>query len=113
MDGTIHNGSLQSYGGEGFAAERLKRHVGVKALIAAIRARRSVPPNGKFVRQKLVREGVANEETGFLRDKQTLVLVQCMFQPTQNRRNLNISCQKRAGPRRAAGTRQARDPRPR
>jgi hypothetical protein len=55
-----------------------------------------------------VREGVANEETGCLRDKQTLVLVQRMFQPTQNSRNLNVSCQKRAGPRQAAAAPQVR-----
>jgi hypothetical protein len=34
-----HAGSLQSYGGEDPSAEWLKRHVGVKAIVAGIRVR--------------------------------------------------------------------------
>ena len=56
-----------------------------------------MPPDGRFVRQMRVREGIADEGTGSLRDKQTLVLVQRMFQPTQYGRNLTASCQNRAG----------------
>ncbi len=44
-----------------------------------------------------VHEGIADEGTGSLRDKQTLVLVQRMFQPTQYGRNLTASCAIRAG----------------
>jgi hypothetical protein len=65
---------LQGYGGEDPSAEWLKRYVGVTAIVAAIRMRGSVPPDGRFVRQMRVREGIADEGTGFLRDKQTLVL---------------------------------------
>jgi hypothetical protein len=97
LGGTFHAGSLHGYGGEGFNAERLKRYVRVTAIVATIPMRGSVPPDGRFVRQMRVREGIADEGTGSLRDKQTLVLVQRMFQPTQYGRNLTSSCQNRAG----------------
>ncbi len=56
-----------------------------------------MPPDGRFVRQQRVHEGIDDERIGSLRDKRTLVLIQRMFQPTQNRRNLNVSFQNRAG----------------